>query len=74
MGVHRFRLSPQDTDMVAVARVFRDLLDGRRQPGEAHESLAGLAGGIPFSNGFYYGVEGVAFRGPESGASPPASV
>lgn len=74
MGVHRFRLSPQDTDMVAVARIFRDLLDGRRQPREAHESLAGLAGGIPFSNGFYYGVEGVAFRGPESGASPPASV
>ncbi|MCH7956453.1 MAG: U32 family peptidase [Proteobacteria bacterium] len=74
MGVHRFRLSPQDTDMVAVARIFRDLLDGRRQPGEARESLAGLAGGIPFSNGFYYGVEGVAFRGPESGASPPASV
>ena len=66
MGVHRFRLSPQDTDMVAVARVFRDLLDGRCQPGEAHESLAGLAGGIPFSNGFYYGVEGVAFRGPAS--------
>jgi len=74
MGVHRFRLSPQDTDMVAVARVFRDLLDGRRQPREVRESLAGLAGGTPFSNGFYYGVEGIAFRGPESGVSPPASV
>ena len=57
MGVHRFRLSPQDTDMVAVARIFRDLLDGRRQPREARESLAGLAGGTPFSNGFYYGME-----------------
>ncbi len=64
MGVHRFRLSPQDTDMVAVAHIFRDLLDGRRQPREVVESLAGLAGGTPFSNGFYYGVEGVAFRDP----------
>lgn len=64
MGVHRFRLSPQDTDMVAVARIFRDLLDGRRQPREARESLAGLAGGTPFSNGFYYGMEGIAFREP----------
>lgn len=66
MGVHRFRLSPQDTDMVAVARIFRDLLDGRCQPGETRESLAGLAGGTPFSNGFYYGVEGIAFRDPAS--------
>jgi hypothetical protein len=31
-----------------------------------------FAGGTPFSNGFYYGVEGVAFRDPESGTSPPA--
>jgi hypothetical protein len=31
-------------------------------------------GGMPFSDGFYYGMEGVAFRDPASGASPPASV
>ncbi len=64
MGVQRFRLSPQDTDMVAVTGIFRDLLDDRRQSQEAIESLGGLAGGTPFSNGFFYGTEGVALRGP----------
>lgn len=63
MGIHRFRLSPQDTDMVAVARIFRDLLDGRCEPQDVIDSLRGLAGGTPFSNGFYYGVEGIALRG-----------
>ncbi len=33
-----------------------------------------LAGGTPFSNGLYYGMEGIAFRGPSPGASPPARV
>ena len=60
-GVSRFRLSPQDTDMVAVARVFRDVLDGRADAGEADARLAGLVGTMPFANGFYHGTAGTAF-------------
>ena len=43
MGIGRFRLSPQDLDMVAVAEAFRAVLDGRLEPDAALERLAGLA-------------------------------
>ncbi len=42
-GVSGLRLSPQSCDMVAVARLFRDVIDGRREPGSAEEELRGLA-------------------------------
>jgi collagenase-like PrtC family protease len=58
MGIGRFRLSPQDLDMVAVAETFRAVLDGRLAPDAALERLAGLAAFAPFVNGFYRGVEG----------------
>ncbi|MEO5375379.1 MAG: U32 family peptidase [Alphaproteobacteria bacterium] len=58
-GVGRFRLSPQDTDMVAVTRLFREVLDGRQEPGVASERLAGLMDGVPFSNGFHHATEGL---------------
>lgn len=61
IGVTRFRLSPHDTDMVAVAGLFRDVLDGRLEPGTATERLAGLVGGAPFCNGYLHGIEGDAF-------------
>lgn len=60
-GIGRFRLSPQDVDMVAVARVFRDVLDDRQAPPAALETLAGLAPGKPFSNGFHHGAAGAEF-------------
>ncbi len=60
MGIGRFRLSPQDLDMVAVAEAFRAVLDGRLEPDAALEKLAGLAAFAPFANGFYHGVEGAA--------------
>ena len=59
MGIGRFRLSPHDVDMVAVARIFREALDGREEPLAAFRRLGDLVDGIPFSNGFYYGTEGV---------------
>lgn len=68
MGVARFRLSPQDVDMVAVARVFRDVLDGRSEPAAAFETLGGLVPGTPFSNGFYHGMEGAALSPPSGPA------
>lgn len=58
MGIGRFRLSPQDLDMVAVAETFRAVLDGRLAPDAALEKLAGLTAFAPFVNGFYRGVEG----------------
>ena len=62
-GIGRFRLSPQDIDMVAVARIFRDVLDGREEPLAGFRRLGGLAGGVPFANGYYYGREGVRLAG-----------
>ncbi len=57
-GVSHFRLSPQHMDMVAVAQIFRDLLDGKTEPAAAIAGLTGLAGPMPFANGFFYGGEG----------------
>jgi O2-independent ubiquinone biosynthesis protein UbiV len=65
MGVRRFRLSPQDVDMIGVAGVFRDALDGQLEAGSAHARLGELIGGIPFCNGFYHDAEGETFVGPE---------
>jgi len=61
MGVGHFRLSPQDTDMIAVARLFRAVLDGEMEAEAAEEKLAELVPAMPFANGFYYGEEGMAF-------------
>lgn len=67
MGVKWFRLSPQDVDMVQVARLYRDLLDGKTEAAAADERLAALVPGMPFSNGFYHGIEGSAFTGLDEG-------
>ncbi len=60
-GVRSFRLSPQSGDMVAVARLFRDALDGRRDAASASRELAALAPFAPFSNGFLNGKAGYEF-------------
>lgn len=59
IGVRRFRLSPQGIDMVSVARVFRDLLDGG-DAAKAQRQLAKLAPQAVFSDGFYRGTVGAA--------------
>jgi collagenase-like PrtC family protease len=64
MGIGRFRLSPQDVDMVAVTEAYRGVLDGRVSAGEALARLSELAAFAPFSNGFYHGKEGAALIGP----------
>jgi collagenase-like PrtC family protease len=58
MGVTRFRLSPHSCDMVAVAAVFRGVLDRRIDADEAGTRLDTLKIEAPFSNGFYYGEPG----------------
>ena len=58
MGIRRFRLSPQAIDMVAVARRFREVLDGTTAPQAAAADLAAQAPRMPLSNGFLHGQEG----------------
>jgi len=59
-GLRSLRLSPQDCDMVAVARIFRDVLDGREDAEAGQRRLAEVYPGVPFSNGFIHGAAGVS--------------
>jgi len=63
LGVTRFRLWPQDCDMVAVAALFRRVAEGALAADEALAQLEDITGGVAFSNGFYHGCEGVAAIG-----------
>lgn len=58
MGINRFRLSPQDIDMVQVADVFRAVLDSKVLAEEGAETLEDLANGLEFSNGYFHDMEG----------------
>jgi collagenase-like PrtC family protease len=57
-GVASLRLSPQDCDMVAVARLFRDVADERLDPEEAESHLGAAYPGVPLANGFLHGAPG----------------
>ncbi len=59
--VRSLRLSPQDCDMVAIARAFRDVLDGRDDATGGSRRLAVLYPDVPFSNGFLHGSAGVSY-------------
>lgn len=58
MGVSQFRLSPHTLDMVEVASIFRDTIDGRVATTEALARLEAIRPAAPFANGFYYGKPG----------------
>ena len=58
MGISRFRLSPQACDMVAVASVYRALLDRHITAGEAAAMLDEMVLAMPFANGFYHAEPG----------------
>lgn len=60
-GIARFRLSPQDCDMVAVARVYDDVLARRCDSAEGLERLRRIYPAVPLSNGFHHGREGAAW-------------
>jgi collagenase-like PrtC family protease len=51
-GVASLRLSPQQCDMVAVIRTFRDVLDGRTLPEQGLRELAAIYPNIPTTNNF----------------------
>lgn len=57
-GVTALRLSPQDCDMVAIARTFRDRLDGKCDSRAAIAAIQAVCGDVPFSNGFLFGKAG----------------
>lgn len=60
-GIRRFRLSPQDCDMAAVATLYRAVLDGAVEAGAALERLRTLYPAAPLSNGFHHAREGAAW-------------
>jgi len=62
-GVSHFRLSPQTTDMVKVASLFRAALDGRVAPAEAQAELGALIAPTPFVDGYMRGRAGMSFSG-----------
>ncbi len=63
MGVASCRLSPQSGDMVAVARLFRAVLDGGSAPAAARAELARLFPAARFSDGFLHAGPGAEYRG-----------
>ena len=57
-GATHLRLMPQVVDMVAVAGLFRAVLDGALAVAEADTRLDALCEGTGLSNGFYHGTAG----------------
>lgn len=58
VGIGGIRLSPQDCDMVAVAEVYRAVLDGATDIESALAKLSRIYPSAQFSNGFHHGAEG----------------
>ncbi|MGE0109929.1 MAG: U32 family peptidase [Bdellovibrionales bacterium] len=62
-GISHFRLAPQEGDMIAVAKCYRELLDGTREPESLLPALKEIMPSLQPINGFYYGVEGCRWEG-----------
>ncbi|OWV97580.1 protease [Rhizobium sp. R72] len=58
LGIRSLRLSPQNCDMSAVARVYRDLLDSSIGSKQAAFRLRDIHPDLPLSNGFHHGRAG----------------
>ena len=69
-GVGSLRLSPQDCDMVEIAKIFRDVLDGRDDVDGGSRRLAAAYPGVPFSNGFLWAEPGHLYRRTRLGDAP----
>jgi len=57
-GVASLRLSPQGCDMVEIARLYRDVADGRLDGAEGERRLGELYPEVPLANGFLHAVPG----------------
>jgi collagenase-like PrtC family protease len=62
IGVSSFRLSPQDVDMVAVAKIFRSVVENKKDSAAARHDLVKLCPEAAFINGFLLGLEGMKWR------------
>jgi collagenase-like PrtC family protease len=62
-GIRWLRLSPQQCDMVLVAQLFKNVIEGDLSAAEAQERMAQSYPAI-YSNGFHFGREGVAWVEP----------
>ncbi|AYD03195.1 protease [Neorhizobium sp. NCHU2750] len=60
-GIRSFRLSPQDCDMVAVAKLHRAVLDEALDPDEAVARLQKIYAAAPLANGFHHAREGATW-------------
>ena len=67
-GVTHFRLSPQTTDMVRVAELYRAALDRRIAADEALAGLRALVEPTPFVNGYIRGREGMRWSEAAAGS------
>ena len=61
IGVSALRLSPHTCDMVAVSRVFRDVLDDSCEPAHAMRLLRAIEPNAAYSNGFVQGTNGALY-------------
>lgn len=59
-GIRHFRLSPHRVDMIAVASLYRDLLDQRLEAKDVSAALPEIPGGAALIDGFYRGAPGAA--------------
>lgn len=66
MGIGAFRLSPQDTDMVAVARTYQAVLAGRLEVPAAQARIRALTRDTELANGFYHDTAGAAWVGSDN--------
>lgn len=60
-GISRIRLSPQDCDMVTVARIYEAVAAGLMSAAEGLARLVLAYPGVPLSNGFHYGQTGASW-------------
>ena len=60
-GVTHFRLVPQNVDMVAVVRLYKEVLDGKTEAAAAEATLKEFVPDVPFINGYYHGQEGMVW-------------
>lgn len=58
IGITHLRLVPHTLDMVAVARIFQDISEGRIDPAEAENRLRAIADLPALTNGFWHGAPG----------------
>lgn len=67
VGVNRFRLSPQDCDMVKVSRIYQQLITETIDAPEAAIKLEEICGAMPMSNGFLASVAGAQWVNRQNG-------